>query len=599
MAIGDLMTRTYGNFRGIDLLNPANSVDLTRSPDCLNVWKSYRTTQSNMIQTRDGYRKIINLGTAPIYNMYVYSTDTALVHIGNKLIKWVGFPSSNISTEVLSEEMNETDSIMFFYNENVYILDGKNYLKYNGESLTDVADEAYVPTTTISRAPSGGGEPLDGINLLSNKRKNSFVADGTSTDYYLDAIQIEAVNKITVNDEEVTDYTVDLIFGKVTFGEAPTAPVLTGQDNVVIEFTKTVEGYEERIKETTIATTFDNRLFFSGNKDFPNAVFHCALNNPAYISDLNYYECGSKDNPIKSLVVGNNLLWVLKYENQNKDTIFYLSPTLDAEYGKIYPTSQGNVAVGCYSIGVNYQDTIVFLSRDGLEGINGNVQYEQSVSHKSSLVDSKMTNLSNYSMPKIAEYNGYLLIAIDNTIFLADNRQTFKGVKGIEYEWYLWEFPVKINFMKSYQNMLYFGDKEGNIYTMTGTNDDGQTIVSYWTTPRDAFGYINHLKTINKRGSMLKIKNIQNGKVKIATQTNKEPVYDTIKEASSNGFDFANIDFGNFTFETGENSYVVFRIKEKKIIDISIKVFSDELDKPFGLVNLVLEAFLGGYVKRS
>ena len=183
MAIGDLMTRTYGNFRGIDLLNPANSVDLTRSPDCLNVWKSYRTTQSNMIQTRDGYKKVINLGTAPIYNMYVYSIDTALVHIGNKLIKWVGFPSSNISTEVLSEEMNETESIMFFYNENVYILDGKNYLKYDGESLIDVADEAYVPTTTISRAPSGGGEPLDGINLLSNRRKNSFVADGTSKDY--------------------------------------------------------------------------------------------------------------------------------------------------------------------------------------------------------------------------------------------------------------------------------------------------------------------------------------------------------------------------------------------------------------------------------
>ena len=97
----------------------------------------------------------------------------------------------------------------------------------------------------------------------------------------------------------------------------------------------------------------------------------------------------------------------------------------------------------------------------------------------------------------------------------------------------------------------------------------------------------------------VKIKNIQNGKIKIATQTNKEPVYEIVKEASSNGFDFENIDFETFTFETGENSYVVFRIKEKKIIDISLKVFSDELDKPFGLVNLVLEAFLGGYVKRS
>jgi hypothetical protein len=52
MAVGDLMTRVYGNFRGIDLLNSANSVDLTRSPDCKNVWKSYDTVESNIIQTR-------------------------------------------------------------------------------------------------------------------------------------------------------------------------------------------------------------------------------------------------------------------------------------------------------------------------------------------------------------------------------------------------------------------------------------------------------------------------------------------------------------------------------------------------------------------
>lgn len=599
MAIGDLMTRTYGNFRGIDLLNPANSVDLARSPDCLNVWKSYGTTQSNMIQTREGYKKIINLGTEPIHNIYVYSIDTALVHMGNKLIKWVGFPSENISTEVLKEDMQKVKSVMFFYNDSIYILDGLHYLKFDGEKIIDVSDEAYIPTTTVSRAPSGGGEILEDVNLLGNKRRNSFLADGTSTEYILDATGIDSVDKVIVNDEETTSYEVNKLLGKVIFTIAPTAPAIVGKDNVIIEFTKTVEDYDKRIKECTISTVFDNRIFFSGNPDYPNAVFHCSLNNPAYISDLDYYECGSKDNPIKSLIVGNNLLWVLKYENQNKDTIFYLAPTLATDYGKIYPTSQGNVAVGCYSTGVNYQDNIVFLSREGLEGFTGNVEYEQSVSHKSSLIDSKMTKLSNYSMPNIAEYNGYLLIAIDNLIFLADNRQTFKGLKGIEYEWYLWQFPVKISYLKSFQDKLYFGDNEGNIYTMSGTNDNGQTIISYWTTPRDAFGYINHLKTVNKRGSILKIKNIQNGKVKIATQTNKEPVFETIKEASSNGFDFENFDFENFSFETGENSYVVFRIKEKKIIDISLKVFSDELDKPFGLINLVLEAFLGGYVKRS
>lgn len=51
-SIGSSMTRVYSNFKGIDLLNPTGLVDISRSPDCLNVWKSYAETDSNIIQTR-------------------------------------------------------------------------------------------------------------------------------------------------------------------------------------------------------------------------------------------------------------------------------------------------------------------------------------------------------------------------------------------------------------------------------------------------------------------------------------------------------------------------------------------------------------------
>ena len=56
-------------------------------------------------------------------------------------------------------------------------------------------------------------------------------------------------------------------------------------------------------------TVFDYRIFYSGNPDFPNSVFHSELNVPYYASDLSYYECGTRDNPIKSMIVGKNLLW--------------------------------------------------------------------------------------------------------------------------------------------------------------------------------------------------------------------------------------------------------------------------------------------------
>ncbi len=600
-VIRSIVSRKYADFRGIDLLNSEKNVDYRRSPDCLNVWKSYSLAQSNIIQTRPGIKKLANLGTEEIYSMYIWDSDTAIVHIGTKLIKWVGFPEEVISTEILSNNMNAQKSVMFYFKGTIYILDGKNYLEYNGETLRNVKDYAYIPTTTISRSPSGGGEMLEDVNLIQPKRKNSFVGDGTSKDYYLDATNVDSVNKIYVNDtlQSNSSYSVNLSAGKITFNTAPGKPILTGKDNVVIEFSKIVSRYINRIQECTIAKVFDNRVFFSGNENFPNAVFHCSLNNPSYISDLDYYECGTEENPIKALVVGNNLLWVFKRDSQTKDTIFYLQPSLDAEYGKIYPTSQGNVSVGCASTGINYKDNILFFSRNGLEGISGNINYEQSITHKSSLIDAKLINMSNYEFLNLAEYNGYLIVAIDNVIFLADYRQTFSGTTGTEFEWYLWELPVKISYLKEYKDKLYFTDTVGNVYTFDGMNDLENPIVSYWTTPRDTFGYMQHLKKINKRGAILKIKNLQNGRFKIAEKTNKSNTWKLIKEVSSNGFNYNNVDYANFSYVSGDNTYVVFRVKEKKIIDISLKIYSDELNKPFGLAEINLEAFISGYVKRS
>lgn len=242
---------------------------------------------------------------------------------------------------------------------------------------------------------------------MQPKRKNSFIGDGTSTIYYLDTVGIDSVVSVYVNDSLVpsSNYSVVTSQGKITFNTAPSSPSLIGQDNVVIEFSKTVQGYSERIKQCTIAKIFDNRVFFSGNSNYKNDVFHSNLNNAEYVPDLNYYECGTEENPIKSLVVGNNTLWVLKKDSQTKDTIFYMRPTLDTDYGRIYPTSQGNISVGCYSKAINYKDNILFFSQNGLEGISGNISYEQSITHKSSLIDSKLINMSNYEFLNIAEYN--------------------------------------------------------------------------------------------------------------------------------------------------------------------------------------------------
>ena len=607
MATG--IKRTYTDFKGVDFLNEPSLVDITRSPDALNVWKNYKDTEGTCIETRPGYRKIAQIGTK-INGIYIYNTTNAIVHSGTELYEWNNVPTepNEESLKKIYEDMNDTKKVSFNKVEDkLYINDGKTYLVYDGETVKKVTeDEPFIPTTTISRRAGniGGGETLQDVNVLTPKRKNTFLGDGESTEFYLDAQEIDTAEvEAIVNDvelEEDTDFTVDRIKGKVTFNEAPSEPNLSGYDNVVITFSKTVEGYADRINKCDKVLQFDNRLFYTGNPDYPNAVFHSELNNPQYISDLSYYEDGANDSSIRGMTIGNNVLWVFKDLDQNNANVFYHEPTIDLEQGKIYPSKQGNVSVGCYAGSTNFKDDIVYLSRQGLEGITiEKIDSKQVIAHRSSLVDTLMINENDYENATLTEYKGYLLVLVNDKVFLADSRQKYSSLDTFEYEWFYWDFSnASPNILKEYNNNLYIGAKDGSIFIVEGTNDNGNAINSYWTTPMDNFGYNNMVKTTNKRGGLVKIKTIPNGLIKIARRTEKSPEYRYTTEKSANGFNFNNIDFANFSFVTTNKSYMIFKIKEKKINEISLKLYSDEKDKPFGVYSITIEAFVGGYVKK-
>ena len=260
--------RTYTNFRGVDFANDPSLVNLSRSPDALNVWRNYSDAQESCIETRPGYIKLGDF-ESKINGIYMYN-NKALVHAGTNLYLWSNFPGTPAEKELLKSDMNNARSSFVIFDDKLYILDGLNYLIYDGE-LKNVKDaDPYIPTTSISRSPSGGGELLEDINLMSIHRKNSFLGDGTSTEYFLDAQNIDEVTNVLVDDVETTEYTVDLIQGKITFNTAPSKPTMSN-DNVVITFKREVEGYSDRIGKCTKIVSFDNRLFFAGNLDYPNA----------------------------------------------------------------------------------------------------------------------------------------------------------------------------------------------------------------------------------------------------------------------------------------------------------------------------------------
>lgn len=562
----------YQNFRGVDFFN--ETVQTYRSPDSVNMWKNYGST-SKGIETRPGMTKLANLGLE-IFGLFFYEVNNAeqvLVHYGTKLALWNNFPETPELTELYTG-MNVRPSSAFVFNNILYIKDGINYLEYNGSTVSTVT--GTIPVTTTLATPKGAGETLNAYNLLQPKRTNEFVGDGASLVYYLDAQNLDNTAVVAVVDGvtllEETGFTVDRTNGTVTFNQAPSKPV-DSSNNVSITFAKTISGDANKILKSTLATVFDNRIFVSGNQDYPNALFWSELEDPRYFGSDNWTSEGDMT-PVKAIIRGYNELLVIKEPSQEGTSIISHTPTIDYEVGKVYPAVESNINTGCVSTGINFRDDVCFLSPNGLESITGEINQERVLTHRSTMVDKKMLTNANYKKAKMTEYGGYLLILIDSKIFLADSRATYQDI-GTEYEWFYWELPNNINFIKENNGDLYLTNDDGNIYKLTGTTDDGTAIQSKWTTPMDSFGYEAYRKTTNKGGCVVEtLPKGANIKVSIK-KDNAEP-----KE------------IGNYSDSKG---YIVCKAKEKKWRKIQLIFSSNE---PFSLVKATMEVFIGGYIKR-
>ena len=561
MSDDNLITRIYSGFRGVDFRG--DEVNLVRSPDSLNGWKDYRETDS--IRTRPGL-ELLHSFDDTVFGVFFYkagNTEMMLVHSGTKLYK-----IANGSKTELYSGLNAARSESFIYSDNWYFKDGLNYLKYDGQNIAEV--EGYVPTTSIGRNPAGGGTISEDVNMLTGKRINTFLADGTSTDFYLDSQSIDTdfAPIVQVNGSVVSNYTVDYTGGIISFTSAPAAPSTDGQDNVTVEFKKTISGYKDRINKCTLLQVFDNRVFFSGNKDFPNVIWHCSLNDPSYCSDLDYYNEGLDSAQVKGFAAGNNVLWVFKEPSQANTAVFYHTPTIDADYGKIYPNTHSSIATGCVGKAINFNDDIVFFSDRGMEGINGDITTEQFIAHRSSMVDRKLIAEENYQNMILEEWEGYLIAFVNDKAYLADSRATFTNENHIEYEWFYWDMGKEITCAKVYNGILYLGTEDG-VYSLT---DNESNVESWWTTPLDKFKYPQRLKTSNKRGCVVEAK----GDISVYAKTEKT--------------DFEKIDsYENVT------DYFVCRIKRKKFKDLKLKFYSNTR---FSLETASLECFTGGYIKR-
>jgi hypothetical protein len=397
-------------------------------------------------------------------NTRILTVRSSSLHEGDKII--VHYKEGEIQTsDSLYKTMNERESTSFVFNNLLYLIDGKNYLVYDGNTVQKASLNAYVPTTYINIIPSGenadNGTEYEQRNILSPYFKHTFIADGATTKFQLNDKGLEAITEVKVYGNAVTDYTADLAGGAVEFKTAPKKPedasypeFYAGIEITAKKRITTVSGVvdetaeiENIITACSIATIFDNRVFLSGNPKYPNHVFYCGRNttgyvDPTYFGVLNYMQDGVGASQITGMIPVADSLMVLKGDTQQDGSVFFHTPTTtqDNIQPVIYPSSQGLAGTGCLGACVNFLDDPIFISRLGVEGVGQlSVRYERAIEHRSSLIDAKLVNL-DLTRAKVTEWNGYLLVSIDGKVFMADSRQRYTHDIGVpQYEWYYLE----------------------------------------------------------------------------------------------------------------------------------------------------------------
>jgi hypothetical protein len=584
---------SIAEFRGIDLSADAADIAPSRSPDAPNMTRG----EPGKVCKRTGY-EVTAVYPGRINGVHFYK-GTRLVHAGTSL-HW----DSGGQQRVFGGLANAR-SVSRPLGGYLCIADGKALLVFDGENVTRARDAAYVPTLLVSRAPGGGGQVHEPLNLLTGAWSEQFLGNGNDTVYRLSfgglsAAPVEAKIRNSSGGwgelTEGTHFSVNRSAGTVTFASPPSAPLVSGQDNVVItarrerpEETRKVDGCT--VMELYGAGGSPDRLFVSGNPEYPELDFHSQLNNPLYFGETWYSNLGRDGSEVTGYSVLSDALATHKRSPDGGGTIVVRRGVLqDGE--AVFPavnTLRGEAAVAPHSFREPGESPF-FLTRRGVF----TVAARELTGEKYSRPAAERIAPALQGLPGLEDafafvHGDFYMLAIGEDIWLLEY-QTGRA----QCDCYRWTgLPARVLFEEG--GRLCFGTPDGRLCAFfTDTEDpasyydDGEPIEAYWETP-DLHGKYPHARK-TFRGITARLASAPFTGMEIFTLRGGrwEKVWETEEQARY--LCWRHIDFGKFVFSSDTAPRLLTaRVRERRTHKARFRLRNAQGGEPFGLQGLGFE----------
>ena len=647
------------NFLGCDYTSSPSAVDANHSPDCLNMIRY----MPGKIRKRMGYAYAAE-DIDTIYGIWKWDNDRYFVHCGDKLYRIGRNTSGEFDWSVLSTGVDTSYSVrlkkkvlspghppadatltlpekkLVYYRANQEaIIFGQNVMYfYNASKLENYVYEPDVyglkiPTITIGKKPDGGGTSYDPFNLINPKFEESYyvsssdVHEGEDLVFHTSLKALDSIDSISYIDSSgewhtltpglSAGVTADKTNGTVTISSAITSSFVApieGEDNVKIVASKTITGYLNRIAKCSIAIAYgisgnNDRLFVSGNPDYPNYDWFSEKDDVTYFPDVNYSVLGSDATPIKGYTIVSNYLVTLKGEGTDKQSCIIRSGSFDTNGNPVFTvvkSLQGSNIIASDSIQTVGTEPL-FLTKEGIMAITqSDISGGEIMNRRSFYLDGKLLKEQHLDNAQAIKNGDFYMLFLGSHVYILDTLQAVTNASAPystrQYAGFYWELKEAMQNPIVIDNVLYAATEDAlaKFYTdennLNSYNDANSAIYCrYDTADLDDLIFFKFktyryfaMRAFPATASSVKIYAYKNG------------AWELLKDDSSTMryFTFSQLVFSKFTFRTDSGTRLVnTKARIKKMDHVKFRVENGEVNEPFMIDQIGIEFTQSGNYK--